>query len=165
MALELGKNQKNLNLKKQKGFTLVELLVTLAVLAIIAVVLITAINPIEQLRRAKDASNTQNAENFLSAIGRYQASKEKNPTIEYSTASVNCEDIVAAGPVYDFASLEDEISEWFSQLITKPGSELYVGINEDGVKVCYKVSAFANVAKVPQKGCSVSSANYLCLPE
>ncbi|MFZ5932472.1 MAG: type II secretion system protein [Patescibacteria group bacterium] len=149
----------------QKGFTLVELLVTLAVLAILAVILIVAINPVEQLRRAKDAANKQNAENFLNAISRYQASKEKNPQIDYSTDSTDCRDIVQAGPVYDFTSLEDEISEWFSQLITKPSSELYVGINDAQVKVCYQVSAFTSVARVPQKGCSVLSISYLCLPE
>jgi prepilin-type N-terminal cleavage/methylation domain-containing protein len=153
-------------LKTNKGFTLIELLVTLAVLSFIAVITIVAINPIEQVRRAKDAANRQNAESFLSAISRYQATKEKNPEIEYSTTSVDWSDIIEAGPVYNFTSLQNEISEWFSQLITRTGSELYLGMNAEGrTKVCYKVNAFTSVAKVPRNGCSISASSYLCLPE
>lgn len=162
----MGLERKQKNLKTNKGFTLIELLITLVVLSIIAVITIVAINPIEQVRRAKDAANRQNAESFLSAISRYQALKERNPQIEYSTTSTNCSDIIAAGPVYDFVSLENEISEWFSQLITRTGSELYLGMNtQGGVKVCFKVNAFTSVAKVPRNGCSVSASSYLCLPE
>lgn len=88
----------------QKGFTLVELLVTLALLAIIAVVTLVAINPLEQVRRAKDSANRENATNFLQAINRYQATKEENPQILASSDSISCQEIVSAGPVYDFTS-------------------------------------------------------------
>src|SRR3989337_3470454 len=113
----------------QKGFTLVEILITLVLLAIIAMVALTAINPLEQVRRAKDSANMQNAKVFLNAISRYQATKEKDPEILASANSSDCQDIVSAGPVYDFVSLRDELSDWFGRIITEPGTELYTGFD------------------------------------
>lgn len=149
----------------QKGFTLVEILITLALLAIIAVVTLIAINPLEQLRRAKDSANLQNATSFLNAISRYQATKEKDPEILASANSSDCQDIVSAGPVYDFTSLRDELSDWFGRVITEPGTELYTGFDGNGsTRVCFRVSSVANIAKVPQFGCTILPYSYRCLP-
>lgn len=150
----------------QKGFTLVELLVTLVLLGILAVVALTAINPLEQVRRAKDGANMQNATNFLEAINRYQAIKEKDPQISASANSSDCQDIVSAGPVYDFISLRDELSDWFGGIITESGSELYAGFDGSGsTKVCFRVTSAASIAKVPRSGCTILPYSYLCLPE
>lgn len=155
-----------MNLKMQKGFTLVELLVTLALLAILAVVALTAINPLEQLRRVKDSANMQNATNFLNAINRYQATKGKDPQILASANSSDCQDTVSAGPVYDYISLRDELSDWFGSVITEPGAELYTGFDGNGsIKVCFRVNSAANIAKTPQSGCTILPYSYLCFPE
>jgi len=150
----------------QKGFTLVEILITLVLLAIIAVVALTAINPLEQVRRAKDSANMQNATSFLNAISRYQAVKEKDPQILASASSADCQDIISAGPVYDFTSLRDELSDWFGGVITESGAELYAGFDGNGsTKICFRVSSVANIAKTPQSGCTILPYSYRCLPE
>jgi prepilin-type N-terminal cleavage/methylation domain-containing protein len=47
-------------LKKQKGFTLVELLIVIAIIAILVVIVIIAINPIERLNDARDRTAASN---------------------------------------------------------------------------------------------------------
>jgi prepilin-type N-terminal cleavage/methylation domain-containing protein len=42
-------------LKKEKGFTLVELLIVIAILGLLAVVVLIAINPVQQLARTRDS--------------------------------------------------------------------------------------------------------------
>lgn len=150
----------------EKGFTLIELLITLVLLAILASIALAALNPLEQTRRAKDSANMQNATNFLNAISRYQALEDKDPEILASAGSIDCQDIVTAGPVYDFTTLRNELSDWFAGLITTPGSELYVGLGGSGYsRVCFRVRASANTRKVPQAGCTILPYAYLCLPE
>jgi prepilin-type N-terminal cleavage/methylation domain-containing protein len=152
-------------MKTQKGFTLVEILVVIVLLAIIAVAVIAAINPLEQLRRAKDSAREQNAETLLSAINRYQVTREDNPEIFDSTDSISCEEIVQGAPVYEADSLESELSSWFLKHITQTDSEIYVGFSERGkVKVCYQVESSANKAKISDGGCTVSPFFYMCLP-
>ncbi len=152
-------------MKTIKGFTLVEVLVVIVLLAILAVAVIATINPLEQLRRAKDSSREQNAETLLSAINRYQVTREDNPAIFDSADSVSCEEIVQSAPVYDAGSLESELSSWFLKHITETGSEMYVGLNSDGkVKVCYQIEATANKSKVADGGCSLLPFFYACLP-
>lgn len=150
----------------QKGFTLVEVLIVLVLLAVLAVVTLVALNPLEQVRRAKDAANRENATALLNAIGRYQATTEKNPQILASANSTNCNDIVGAGPVSDLTSLGNELLDWFSQEITKADSLLYVGFEKEGrTRVCYKVTAISSITKVAQSGCGILPNSYLCLPE
>lgn len=148
----------------QKGFTLTEALVVLVVIAVLAMAVIAAINPLEQLRRAKDAAREQSAETLLSAIERYQGVEGENPEILSSASSLVCEDIVGAGPVYDISSLQNEVSSWFSRTITEPEGQLYVGLDEKRVRVCYQAESIVNVSKVGRGGCSVSYLAYLCLP-
>ncbi|MBU0572609.1 prepilin-type N-terminal cleavage/methylation domain-containing protein [Patescibacteria group bacterium] len=152
-------------MKIQKGFTLVEILVVIVLLAIIAVIVIATINPLEQLRRAKDSAREQNAETLLSAINRYQVTREENPEVLDSTDSISCEEIAQGAPVYEADSLESELSSWFLKHITQTGSEIYVGFNEEGnVKICYQVESSVSKSKISDGGCSVSPFFYMCLP-
>lgn len=149
----------------QKGFTLVEVLVVIFLIALIAIIVIAVINPVEQLKRAKDAAREQNAETLLSAIYRYQVTREENPEILASADSISCEEIVQTAPIYDIKSLEAELSSWFSKEIIQSGSELYVGFDNQGrTKVCYRAEAISNKSKVAEGGCTVPPFSYLCLP-
>lgn len=149
----------------EKGFTLVELLIVLVILAVLFAIAIAALNPVEQVKRAMDAANSENAHALLRAIGRYQATSEKNPELLVAANSTNCSNIIETGPVYNISSLENEVPEWFSQQITQEGDQLYVGISKDGrTKVCFRVGAVINIAKSQKEGCSTPPYYYLCIP-
>jgi len=65
--------KKIFTLKKQRGFTMIELLIVITILGILAVAVLSAINPIEQINRGRDTSSQSDAEQLLSAIERYNA--------------------------------------------------------------------------------------------
>lgn len=60
-------------LRKQLGFTMIELLIVIAILGILAVAVLSAINPIEQINRGRDTGSRSDAEQLISAIDRFYA--------------------------------------------------------------------------------------------
>jgi prepilin-type N-terminal cleavage/methylation domain-containing protein len=58
-------------LSKNKGFTLLELLVVIAILAVLAAVTVVVINPAELLARARDTQRINDLAAIRSAIGLY----------------------------------------------------------------------------------------------
>ena len=66
-------------LKRQAGFTMIELLIVIAILGILAVAVLSAINPIEQINRGRDTGSRSDAEQLLSAIDRFYASNGYYP--------------------------------------------------------------------------------------
>jgi len=62
--------------KKQTGFTLVELLVVVAIIAVLAGVVIVAINPAALLQKSRDATRLQDLENVHKAMSLALADAE-----------------------------------------------------------------------------------------
>ena len=62
----------NINYKKykQKGFTLLEVLMVIGILAILAAVVLVAINPARQFKIARDSQRNANISTILNAIGQ-----------------------------------------------------------------------------------------------
>ncbi len=60
-------------MKRNVGFTLMELLIVIGVLGILAAGLLAAIDPFEQLKKARDSNYRSAALEFLSANQRYMA--------------------------------------------------------------------------------------------
>lgn len=60
------KNKQN----KQKGFTLIEILIVIGILAILASIVIIAINPAKQFAQARNTERTANVNAILNAVGQ-----------------------------------------------------------------------------------------------
>ena len=61
----------SINMKSQKGFTLIEILIVIGIIAILAAVVIVAINPARQFAQARNAQRSSNVNTILNAINQY----------------------------------------------------------------------------------------------
>jgi len=59
--------------RKEKGFTLIEILIVIGIIALLATIVIIAINPARQFAQARDTKRVSNVNAILNAIGQYAA--------------------------------------------------------------------------------------------
>jgi prepilin-type N-terminal cleavage/methylation domain-containing protein len=64
---------------REKGFTLVELLIVIALIAILSVGVLATINPVEQRNKATDATTANDAGEVLNAYERYYTNNSMYP--------------------------------------------------------------------------------------
>ena len=64
---------------RQRGFTLVELLIVIALIAILSVGVLATINPVEQRNKATDATTSNDAGEVLNAYERYYTNASAYP--------------------------------------------------------------------------------------
>src|SRR4030042_6718575 len=66
----------NKNVKKQKGFTLIEILVVIGIIAILAAVVLIAINPARQFALGRNSQRQSNVNAILNSIGQRMVDKK-----------------------------------------------------------------------------------------
>lgn len=75
----------------EKGFTLLELIITITVLAILISIVVIAINPAEQLARARDTKRVSDLDAIKSAIVLYAATATTTVNLDgEATANTKC---------------------------------------------------------------------------
>lgn len=179
MKLVTAYIQKLREIKSQRGFTMIELLIVISILGILAVAVLSAINPIEQINRGRDTGTRSDAEQMISAIERFNAFQGYYPWQQNAndTASIAQElapidddlDInnVAGCTVLQRLSTGDEtitgcvasqeLKESFIDRLDSAGArQLYVfnnGDQGDSTYVCF----------VPQSGAFVTEAEDRCI--
>lgn len=88
-------------MKRNGGFTLVELLIVIGLLGAIALIVISAINPIEQSNRARDTRFKADGGQLISALDRYFTGGSAFPWMNVDTTIENDDS-------YGFVSASDQ---------------------------------------------------------
>ncbi|MBI5732767.1 type II secretion system protein [Candidatus Jorgensenbacteria bacterium] len=74
---------------RPRGFTLIELIVTIAIVAILVTVLVVAINPAEQLSRSRDSKRISDLDALKTALNLYLAQATTTINLSGNTPSAN----------------------------------------------------------------------------
>jgi prepilin-type N-terminal cleavage/methylation domain-containing protein len=68
------------NIFKQRGFTLVEIILVIALIGVTASIVVTLIDPVRQFRKANDAKRKADLRQFQAALELYKADQGVYPT-------------------------------------------------------------------------------------
>lgn len=113
---------------KNKGFTLMELLIVIGVLGILAAGLLAAIDPFEQLKKARDTNNRSAAIEFLGSSQRYYATHGYLPWFKMTGAAYDC-----TSTSLDTLRVAAIASPWSTVLVNKTGTPGFEQATKDCV--------------------------------
>ena len=79
----------NKNLKRNQGFTLLELLIVIAIIAILSVILVLVLDPSETLKKSRDSQRMSDLSTLKTALGLYSTSVT-TPYMGGASSNVAC---------------------------------------------------------------------------
>jgi len=79
-------------IKKNKGFTLIEILVVIGIIAILAAIVLVALNPARQFAQARNSQRTSNVNAILNAVGQFIADNQGQVPTEITGTEQNISD-------------------------------------------------------------------------
>ncbi len=77
------------NVSKNKGFTLIEILVVIGIIAVLAGIVIIAINPARQFAQARNTQRESNVSTILNAIGQHLVDNKGLPLDATNCSGIN----------------------------------------------------------------------------
>jgi len=84
-----------MKIRRNSGFTLIEILVVIGIIAVLAAIVLIALNPARQFAQARNSQRTSNVNAILNAIGQYIADNQGvEPTIPGAEVNIAlCQDL------------------------------------------------------------------------
>ena len=107
----------NLKLIKNKGFTLLELLIVIAIIAILSVALVIVLNPSEAIKKSRDSQRISDVNTLKKAIGIY-VTNTASPKLG-GTDNVGCK-----GTTSDSVNWQPTDKVWYSYPSDAPGAPI-----------------------------------------
>ena len=77
-----------MNQKQIKGFTLIELIITISILAILIAIVVVALNPAEQLQRSRDTKRVADLDAIKTALSLYLAQATTTISLDNSNGTL-----------------------------------------------------------------------------
>ena len=77
-----------MNQKQIKGFTLIELIITISILAILIAIVVVALNPAEQLQRSRDTKRVADLDAIKTALNLYLAQATTTISLDNSAGTL-----------------------------------------------------------------------------
>lgn len=90
---------------RNKGFTLIEVLIVIGIIAVLAAIVLVALNPSRQFAQARNSQRTSNVTTILNAIGQRIADNKGvfEGSFEYNGVEYECT-VIEVGDVLTIAS-------------------------------------------------------------
>ena len=124
---------------KQKGFTLVELLVVLALIAILAAVLVAVIKPGEIFKRSRDTQRQSNLRNLAVAMEAYLSEMTSNPSLTWP----NC------NYIYFSTTTSTFLPGWPTSTLAATGSNSTANDGTGWIPINFSVVPLINLSQLP----------------
>lgn len=105
-----------MNMQKQKGFTLIEILVVIGILAILLAIVLVAINPQQQFEKANNTQRSSDVAAILDAVTAYAADHKGDLPDGITTSALN----IGSGGSPDLDLCADLVPDYIADLPIDP---------------------------------------------